>query len=558
MKNVKELSLTEVVISMSNPRQKMDAGKLKDLAESIKAQGVIEPIVVRDVVFTLPEKVKGKGLKAEVVEMSDMKVRKYEVVCGARRVEAAKLAGLKEIPAVIMDLDDAQVHEMRLIENLQREDMNAIDEANGFARIVEETKITQEDLASKVGKSQGYVAGRLQLLELSKTIQSAIASGTITPGHGAVILRLTPGVRDKFYGHIVKEKLSIRSAENALAEFARELSQAPFDRKECVKCNFNGTQQAGLFDVDTKLEGRCLNALCFKKKAEDFIAAKVVELKKAGRRVLSIKQYYATPNYYSMVDIGDNYERRTLGKKYEEKCRECPSLIFVVDERVNAQMPSISEHCPDSSCYRRLTTSQRPKSETGEDYRKEREKRQAEERVIEAKRRFWKKSIIEGASPADIDCIVAHLLLEYVSHYASIREGSNPLIDKLSDLDCSGKIAEKFLALPSKELATVMVHLFDIAINRSLNLEDEDLEYFAAHLKKSVAKDFVIDEAYLQPKTKAQLLKLAKELGLYRKAEEATALAQMKKPELITWILGHDLKGKVPAEIAGKKKKGGK
>ncbi len=526
-----DIRLSNIVPAKGNVRKRPDQGKLKELADSIKAHGVIEPIVVRR-------------------EAGEGETPTYEVVCGTRRFEASKLAGKESIPAVIMDLTDEQVHEMQLIENLQREDMNPIDEAMGFCKIQDQAHFTVERLADKIGKSADYVSGRLQLLNLSKTIQGAIANGTITTGHGAVILRLEPGMREKLYGRIVNEKLSVRAAENELAAYGMELKDAPFDRKACVACDFNGNRQAGLFDADTDLKGRCLNAGCFKKKADQFVKAKAEELRKAGRKVITYEQWRKDPKHYQHRQLGkDDYDRRELGKKFEEKCRECPSLVFVVETGGNERIPRIVECCPDNTCFRRLTSSNRPKAADNEDFKKEHDKRKADELVLEAKRRFWKKNIITGSSPEDKGRIMAHLLIQYVSRYASIPEGQDKLIERLEALEYEhdGKIAKEFLALTPKEVATVIVHLFDIAINRSLDLEDEDLAYMSSYLKKSIDKDWIIDEDYLQPKTKDQLVKLARELKLY---SGALKLEDKKKSELIKWILGNDLKGKIPKEMA--------
>jgi ParB family chromosome partitioning protein len=218
---------------------------MAEMVASVKEGGIIQPIVVRPI--------------------NDC----YEIVCGERRYRAAREAGLEAIPAVIKDLTDEQAIEMAFIENLQREDVNAMQEAKGFKAMLDKSTMTVKDLALKVGKPQKYILDRVQLLGLHDEIKEAISSGMLSASHGIIINRLNdPDDQIDLFNAIVAQKLSIRAAENALDRFGRKLDTAQFDTKRCEKCPHNGAKQKELFDGDTNLAGRCLNAECFDEKAK--------------------------------------------------------------------------------------------------------------------------------------------------------------------------------------------------------------------------------------------------------------------------------------------------
>jgi ParB family chromosome partitioning protein len=185
-----ELELDRIAPNEYQPRKVFDDGKLKELAASIKEQGVIQPIIVHRA---------GGG---------------YGLIAGERRWRAARLAGLKTIPALVKEATKRELLEMALIENIQREDLNPLEAAEAYKRLQDEFKLTQEDLAKRVGKERSTVTNFLRILGLAKEIKQEIAAGNLSMGHAKAILSLER-VRDQAQAamHIAKKGLSVREAE---------------------------------------------------------------------------------------------------------------------------------------------------------------------------------------------------------------------------------------------------------------------------------------------------------------------------------------------------------
>lgn len=185
------------------PRLRVERKELENLAGSIRAKGVIQPLVVRPV---------SSG---------------YELIVGERRWRAAKLAGLERVPAIVKDASGAELLEMALIENVQREDLNPLEKANAYHRLMKEFGLTQQDVAERVGQDRSTVANFLRLRNLPKPIQADIISGTISMGHARAILGAeTATLQKKAWRKIVSENLSVRAAE-ALVKRLRKKPKRP-------------------------------------------------------------------------------------------------------------------------------------------------------------------------------------------------------------------------------------------------------------------------------------------------------------------------------------------
>jgi ParB family chromosome partitioning protein len=194
-----EVPLDRIVSNRYQPRQAFDAGELAQLAESIKRNGVLQPILVR-------RKADGQ----------------FELIAGERRYRAAKMAGLKSIPAVVRNSSDEQSMELALIENLQREDLNPIEEARAYYRLLSEFGLTQEVLAQRFGKDRSSVANSLRLLALPNEIKELVESLKISVGHAKVLLGLTkPELQLKLAKQIVDGQLSVRQTERLIASEPR-------------------------------------------------------------------------------------------------------------------------------------------------------------------------------------------------------------------------------------------------------------------------------------------------------------------------------------------------
>lgn len=197
---VVELALDHLQPGALQPRKVMDSGALEELAASIKAQGVVQPIVVRP----LPTQ-----------------AERFEIIAGERRWRAARLAGLTSIPALVRSLEDRAVLAIGLIENIQREGLNPIDEANALARLISEVGLTHEQCAEAVGRSRASVSNMLRLLNLAEPVQDLLRHGLIEMGHGRALLALEAADQEALAAQIQQDRLSVRETEGLV----RRLSQ---------------------------------------------------------------------------------------------------------------------------------------------------------------------------------------------------------------------------------------------------------------------------------------------------------------------------------------------
>ena len=176
------------------PRKTFDADALEELKVSILEHGIIQPLIVR------------KSIKG------------YEIVAGERRFRAAKLAGLDEVPAIVKDYDDAKMMEIALLENLQREDLTVIEEALAYKSLIEELKLTQEELSEKIGKSRSHIANTMRLLTLPDNVISFINNGQLSMGHARALLGLkNKDDLNQIVKKIIKEQLNVRQVEQLVA-----------------------------------------------------------------------------------------------------------------------------------------------------------------------------------------------------------------------------------------------------------------------------------------------------------------------------------------------------
>ncbi|MBX9836030.1 MAG: ParB/RepB/Spo0J family partition protein [Burkholderiaceae bacterium] len=202
------LALSDLVPGRYQPRTHMDEGALYELAESIKAQGIMQPILVRRLVDG------GQAVQ-------------YEIIAGERRFRAAKLAGLSEVPVLVRDVADEAAAAMALIENMQREDLNPLEEAQGLSRLVQEFGLTHEQAAQAVGRSRSAASNLLRLLNLAEPVQTMLMAGDIDMGHARALLTLERAAQITVGNQIVAKKLSVREAEALVKKTAAQASLAP-------------------------------------------------------------------------------------------------------------------------------------------------------------------------------------------------------------------------------------------------------------------------------------------------------------------------------------------
>ena len=200
-----QLKLAQMVPGMYQPRTRMDEGALYELAESIKAQGIMQPILVR------------------LLTEGD-NAGKYEIIAGERRFRASHLAGLESVPVLVRDVPNEAAAAMALIENIQREDLNPLEEAQGLQRLIKEFGLTHEAAAQAVGRSRSAASNLLRLLNLAEPVQSMLMAGDLDMGHARALLPLDKAAQITAANQIAARKLSVREAESLAKKLGAEFN----------------------------------------------------------------------------------------------------------------------------------------------------------------------------------------------------------------------------------------------------------------------------------------------------------------------------------------------
>jgi ParB family chromosome partitioning protein len=199
------LLLTEMVPGMYQPRTHMDEGALYELAESIKVQGIMQPVLVR-------------------LLKDGANAGKYEIIAGERRFRAAKIAGLDQVPVLVRDVPNEAAAAMALIENIQREDLNPLEEAHGLQRLVKEFGLTHEQAAQAVGRSRSAASNLLRLLNLADPVQTMLMAGDLDMGHARALLALDRASQITAGSQIVARKMTVREAESLVKKLSAEFT----------------------------------------------------------------------------------------------------------------------------------------------------------------------------------------------------------------------------------------------------------------------------------------------------------------------------------------------
>jgi ParB family chromosome partitioning protein len=205
---VTSLRLSQLQAGKYQPRAHMDEGALYELAESIKAQGIMQPILVR----AIPPNSNGAD---------------YEIIAGERRFRAAMLAGLEAVPVLVREVSDENAAVMALIENMQREDLNPLEEAKGLERLIKEFGLTHEAAATAVGRSRSAASNLMRLLNLAEPVQALLVAGDIDMGHARCLLALDKATQITAGNQIVAKKMSVREAEGLVKKISAEFAVKP-------------------------------------------------------------------------------------------------------------------------------------------------------------------------------------------------------------------------------------------------------------------------------------------------------------------------------------------
>ena len=264
--NLQSLPISQVECNADQPRKRFDDTALDELADSIREHGILQPLTVRRL---------GTGY--------------YQIIAGERRWRAARLAGLTEVPAIVIEADDRKATELALIENLQREDLDPLEEAEGYKKLMDSYHMTQEDVANRVGKSRSAVANALRLLGLCPEVRALVEAGKLSGGHARALLPLSAAMQKKAAQTVIDESLSVRQTE----ALVKKLTAKPRTKKEEDADAVNYTKLAAS-ELTTKLGRGC----------------RIVPGRKKGKIEL---------DYYGMDDLNDLLEALALIKKRKGK-----------------------------------------------------------------------------------------------------------------------------------------------------------------------------------------------------------------------------------------------
>ena len=259
------LPISQVESCASQPRKQFDPESLADLADSIREHGIIQPLTVRK-----------------------LQSGYYQIIAGERRWRAARMAGLTQVPAIVIEADDRKAMELAMIENLQREDLNPIEEAEGYRVLKEQYNMTQEEAAQRVGKSRSAVTNALRLLELEPSVQKKLQEKALSAGHARALIPLSPALQVRAANAIIDGGLSVRQAE----ALAKRLAAEKKPRKETPVNQVNYTAEAQK-ELSSKL-GR---------------GVRIVTGRKKGRIELE---------YYGLDDLNDLLEALALLRRKDK------------------------------------------------------------------------------------------------------------------------------------------------------------------------------------------------------------------------------------------------
>ena len=568
MTNFCEIPLEKICSNPRNPRKHYDEKKMKELTASIEKNGVIEPIILRPA--GLRKGAKGK-VKDALVE--------YEVVAGERRYRAAAAAGLASIPAIVRDLSADEAYELMIIENLQRADLTAREEAESFKAYVNRHGLAGGagkvmaaesivELAEKTGIPPAYIRARIRILELPANVLKAWDSEKLVYGHLQQLLRLAadPQAFKEITNRLMKsadygdtELATVHQLHGWINDLAPALSGAFFPMKEaCAGCASNSLVQKDLFDVDAG-KAQCLNPACFKKHQNDYLAGHWKET--------SIGRAHGTNGFRFEDRRGQpNYHNFRYGPRPAEKCKECPSFVTIIELGGKVDEPQVC--VGKDECFHAATRAAAAKATRD----KSAPKKPGEPRAtwhgvyfrdIFLRRRIEERLVELPKEPGATTLAEMLLLFALIKSENAAREAVAKDMKMSVNRTASRPLApidEAILTRP-KDTRNLLRQMIIAAKALILGGQNETVawEYgmsigghsraiIAELLGIDLAKEYAVDKDYLDKKTKAEILAFGKMFKLFDKNVDPVKL---KKGELVKVVLAHGEKlvGKVPAEI---------
>jgi ParB family chromosome partitioning protein len=403
---MQDIPLTHIQESKTNPRRQFDETKLAELADNIRLHGVLQPVLVRP----LPGDEMGF----------------YELVAGARRYRASRLAKRETIPATVRELTDTECLELQLIENLQRADVHELDEARGYAALMqlEPNTYTVETLAEKIGRSEKYVYARLRLMQLVEEIQQAFYTGKLTVAHAFEIARLTPedqrrALAECFPQHrtataLLKDKKAEAVTVRQLREWIErevhlDLTNAPFDTEDekllptagsCLRCpKRTGTNLLLFPEAIGQKKSICTDRACYRAKVEALVQLRVKPLEVSGEKLLRVSYIPSWQGNGHKADVLYNGQYRTAKKA---ECPHTKSAVVIDGTKAGTILHVCREEkCPVHAQTTRYQPTPQERAVRAKEALAERVEKQMRFRVLDAIR----KQLPATLSRADLEMV---------------------------------------------------------------------------------------------------------------------------------------------------------
>ena len=512
----KELAIAEVKPG-NNIRTDFPKESLAGLMDSIQKQGILQPLLIKSV----------DG--------------KFELVAGGRRFAAAKALKLEKVPCVIRDIDKKDVKQIQLVENIQRENLNPIDEAVALSDLLKVHKI--DDLAMMIGKTPKYVSDREKILSLPLMVTDALKMKKLSVGHAIVISRLNnKKLQIEICREILSERMSVKQAESALSHYAKHLEYAPFGKQDCKNCVHNGTNFKDLFDKAASLKGECMNPDCFNKKLKEYIVARKQDWKNRKIPVISREQYYSSKENNKWHSIS-SYEISEVGKEaLDEEMKKAENVAVMITDAAREEM--LIKKSTWKVLSRRKSSSGKQGAVTDNEAKKQREAGRKRNRIDETKRRFLIERLKKEATAEQLDRVALEILFNSEhgtgQKIAEFFIAQGLMKKKADNFQVRWKINDY---LPQVKHSAVLKEQLRVAKDY---IESHDTDYLVVAGKevKVDMSQFRMDEEYLAKHTKDSLIALVKELKL----QKPDKFDGKSKKDMIAWILEQKV-NRLPKEL---------
>lgn len=482
------LSLQELRESSTNPRQCFEENALKELAESIKTQGVLSPILVRPLPEGFPEH--------------------FEIVTGARRFRAAQLAGLDSVPVRIVKLSDTDVLEIQVIENLQRVEIHALEEARGFRALLQLDGYDIHKISSKIGKSPNYVAARLKLTDLAPEVAEAFLKNELTVGHALLIAKLSDGLQKEAFNQAFVSAWSDGKHERVLKPIASlqawieqhvflQLDKVPFPKDDatlvpeagsCLECPKRTGFNRLLFPDATS--DQCSDPICFNNKLDKFIARQV----QSSPKLVQISTAWGKPQNGNVLGRGRYIpiapaSGRKNGNQPRPEHVNCKSAVkaIVVDGIEKGQTVRV---CNDPKCTTHFPPEPQTRAKQREAVRAQvRQRKEAEQRLFAVRNRVLSEIVKKVSVPLSHAALqlVAYLVVKGIPYEQTIRLAKRRKLVTGRDAPSRGELEKKFVSLVKEsedaELARLIVEagLID-GVSYAREIEKGEPLQLAAHV----------------------------------------------------------------------------